>query len=134
MLQAIAVFSRIVLGLLFVVTGVLKLPDIKGFYAVLLSYNMFPKWFARLGSYGLPFTELVVGAWLLAGYYAFYAASATLLLLFASNVVVLAALLKRKKIDNCGCYGIALKVPVTWKKFAENLVWMVLAAMIMYAG
>ncbi|MBI4146407.1 DoxX family membrane protein [Candidatus Woesearchaeota archaeon] len=114
---------RIVLGLLLVITGALKIPNLKGFSVIVASYGLLPRKLVKPLAYVQPFAEFVVGVWVLSGQYLFFASIAGLLLMLAADIFVLSALLKRKKLDNCGCYGIAFKIPLSWKKFIENLVW-----------
>lgn len=134
MLQQIALIFRVVLGLLFAVTGLLKLPDLKGFYVVLVSYNLFPSWFARVNAYVLPVVEVLAGVWLLTGFYLRYSTLFSVLLLFSSTLIVLIVLLKGRKVENCGCYGTMFKTPISWKKFAENVLWLGMSIVAFFAS
>ncbi len=125
-LQYFVPLMRIVLGLLFIVTSLLKFHNLKGFSVIVASYDVLPKKLVRPLAYIQPFAEFVVGCWILSGRQLFYAAIAGLLLMVVANTFVLFALIKKRKMDNCGCYGVAVKVPLTWKKFYENLVWILL--------
>ena len=114
---------RIVLSLLFVITSVRKLPDLKPFSVIVASYGVLPRKLVKPAAYSQPIIELIIGLWILSGRYLFQAAIAGLLMMIVANYFVLTALIKKKKMDNCGCYGVKVKVPLTWNKFYENLVW-----------
>ena len=131
MLEYFAIVFRVILGWLFVLTGLLKLPDLKGFYVILLSYNLLPTWFARISAYTLPLAEIFAGVWLMTGLSKFYAASFVLLLLLSSTFVILAALIRKQRVENCGCYGTLFAHPVTWGKLMENLGWIVVAVIVL---
>jgi putative oxidoreductase len=118
--------------MLFLITGLLKIPDLKGFYFVLLSYGLFPKWFARINAYSLPAIEILTGVWLLTGIKVKPAAALALTLLATSTLIILTTLIKKRKIENCGCYGTTFKTPVTWLKLLENCIWITLA-LILYS-
>ena len=125
---------RIILGLLFIITGALKFPNLKGFMLIVASYNLLPRQLVKPAAYLQPFIEFLVGWWILSGMYLFYSAIAGLLLMIVANVFILKGLLAKKDMENCGCYGVAIKIPLTWKKFAENLVWTVLFIILIIAA
>lgn len=134
MIDTLAIVFRILLGILFTTTGMLKLPDLHGFYIILLTYNMFPKWLARISAIVLPFAELILGFLLLTGIMPLPVISVTLLFLIQSTLIVCIALIKKQNIENCGCYGTMFVSPVTWKKLVENIVWIVLAVTVLYTA
>ncbi len=117
---------RIILGILFIGTAALKLPNLKGFAVIVASYNILPRWMVKPAAYSLPFVEFMVGWWILSGKLLLYSASAGLALMIIADIFVLKGLLSKKKMENCGCYGTSIKVPLSWKKMSENLVWTVL--------
>jgi len=114
---------RIILGILFIITGALKLPNLKGFSAIVASYGLLPKSLVKPAAYVQPFVEFIVGWWILSGKYLLYSSIAGLLLILTADVFVIKGLMQTKKIENCGCYGVTIKVPLTWKKLAENIFW-----------
>lgn len=114
---------RIILGLLFVITGALKFPNLRGFSIIVATYNLLPRWLVKPAAYVQPFVEFGAGLWLLLGTNLFYSALLGLFLMIAANVFVIKGLIEKRKMENCGCYGVAIKVPLTWKKLVENLIW-----------
>src|SRR5574342_40953 len=125
---------RILLGILFIITGALKLPNLKGFSVIVASYGLLPRKLVKPAAYIQPFVEFFVGWWILSGKYLLYGAVAGLLLIIAANVFVISGLIQKKKMENCGCYGAAIKVPLTWKKLAENIAWTVLLIVLILAA
>jgi len=117
---------RIVLGLLFIVTSALKLPNLKGFATIVASYNILPRQLVRPAAYSLPLIELLVGFWILLGEQLVYAGIAGLLLMLMADFFMIKGFRQGKKMENCGCYGTAIRVPLTKKKIVENLIWTVL--------
>lgn len=125
---------RIVLGLLLIVTGLLKLPNLRAFSVIVASYGILPRKLVKPLAYMQPFIEVIIGSWVLSGEYLFEAGLAGMALMAVATLFVLSALLKKKKMDNCGCYGIAVKIPLTWRKFGENVVWVALFALLSFAS
>ena len=114
---------RIILGLFYAITGAMKLLNLKGFSIIVATYGILPRKLVKPSAYAQPIIEFAIGLWILSGKRLFYAAIAGLLMIIIANFFVLTALVKKKKIQNCGCYGVNIKVPLTWKKFLENIIW-----------
>jgi len=125
---------RVILGILFILTGALKFPNLKGFSVIVASYSILPRQLVKPAAYVQPFVEFAVGWWILSGKYLVYGAIAGLVLMVAANVFVIWGLIQKKKMENCGCYGTIVKVPLTWKKLAENIIWTVLFILLILAG
>jgi hypothetical protein len=124
---------RLALAALLLFSGIMKLFDLKGFYVTVVKFGILPRKLAKPFAYSLPFFEIIVGAMLLLAILLPFAALAAALLMVVSEIGIAGALLKQKKIDNCGCFGAAFKVPVTWRKFAENIGWLVAAVAVFWA-
>src|SRR5574341_625795 len=122
---------RIILGILFIITGALKFPNLKGFSVIVASYGLLPRQLVKPAAYAQPVIEFIVGWWILSGKGLFYSATAGLILMIVANIFVASGLIQKKKMENCGCYGVAIKVPLTWKKFAENIIWTILFIVLM---
>ena len=125
---------RIILGLLFIITSALKFPNLRGFSVIVASYGLLPRQLVKPAAYAQPFIEFIVGWWILSGKQLFYGATAGLLLMISANIFVVYALIQKKKMENCGCYGANIKIPLTWKKVFENLFWTVLLIVLMIAS
>ena len=125
---------RIILGILFIVTGALKFPNLKGFSVIIASYKLLPRQLVKPAAYIQPFVEFFVGWWVLSGINLFYAAVAGLLLMIVATVFITKGLMEKKRLENCGCYGANITVPLSWKKFAENIIWIVLFIILIIAA
>lgn len=103
---------RLGVGVLFVVTGVLKLGDPTAFATEIHNYQLFT-WTAPFAAATLPAIEIVLGAALIAGPRAWVRASAlgtgALMLVFTVAVITVVA---RGINISCGCFG-AGSGPVT---------------------
>lgn len=116
---------RIILGLLYIFASVFKFPDIKGFAKAITSFGIVPRKLVKPIAYLHPVAELAVGIAILFNIYLRDAAFLGLALIIIADIFVTYGYLK-KKMDNCGCYGIAIKVPITKYKLIENAIWTML--------
>ncbi len=123
----VALIIRILLALLFIITGILKAKNLKKFFIVVVSFDVLKGKLAKLFAYTLPFAEIIVGILVMFNLYPVWSSGLLLLMIVVSTLGVVIALIKRQKIDDCGCYGGALKIPVTWKKVGENSIWILLS-------
>jgi len=125
---------RLILAMLFLFSGVVKLSDLRGFSGIIAKFGLLQKQLVKPVAYSLPFIQIFLGAWLLTNSYLFGAALLAVLMMLVSEIGIGWVLYKKKKIDNCGCYGTFIQIPVTHAKFAENLVWLVIAIiLVVYA-
>jgi len=113
---------RIMLGLLYIFASVFKFPDLKRFAASIASFGLVPKKLIKPIAYLHPVVELLVGIAILFNIYLTEAAFIGLVLIIIADIFVTYAFFN-KKIDDCGCYGIAIKVPITKYKLIENAIW-----------
>lgn len=118
---------RFVLATLLVVSGFLKVSDLRGFADIVQRYNVMPRRLARFSAYVQPFGEIVVGGILFSGSRLVLGAALALVSLSVATFFVAYALVRKVKLDNCGCYGTTVKVPVSWRKVVENVLWILLA-------
>ncbi|MBT3813843.1 DoxX family membrane protein [Candidatus Woesearchaeota archaeon] len=118
---------RVILGLLFLISGILKIRKLKDFFFIVVQYGILKGKLARIFAYTLPFAELIIGLFLLINYLPFITAILTLLLLLLSTSGLLYVIYKKKEMDDCGCYGGTVKVPIGLGKITENLIWILLA-------
>jgi hypothetical protein len=126
----LVVVLRLILGALFTFSGVVKMIDLKKFFIIVAGYGMLPRKLVKPFAYGFPFAEFIIGLLLLSisqrsGLRV--PALLALALLIVSTTGVIGALIQKKKMQNCGCYGALVQVPLTWKKLVENLFWIALA-------
>lgn len=97
--------SRIALGGVFLFAGATKAFDAGGLAAAIRSYGLnLPEWFVSVSAYSLPYLEILLGLYLLAGLFTKPSAWITnaLMLLF---IVALAQGAARGLEIDCGCFG-----------------------------
>jgi len=117
---------RILLGALFLFSSTMKLTNLKGFYLIFLQYGLVKGSVAKPFAYLLVFSELLVGILLLINWQLFYAGIGALIILIGSTYGVLYIYLGKRKMENCGCFGTAIKIPIDGRKVIENAVWILL--------
>jgi uncharacterized membrane protein YphA (DoxX/SURF4 family) len=96
--------ARLVLGGVFVVAGLLKIPDPAESARAVQAYDLLPPDVGEAVGYGLPFLEVALGALLLLGYATRLAAAVTGVLLVVFVAGVASAWARGLSID-CGCFG-----------------------------
>jgi uncharacterized membrane protein YphA (DoxX/SURF4 family) len=127
---AIISLLRIILAALFLFSGIAKMFDLRGFSIITAKFGMLPRQLVKPFAYALPFVEVLLGLWLLSNRMLYWSSLGAIALMVVSEIGIAGALIRQKKIENCGCFGPALKVPVTWRKFAENLIWLAMAVLV----
>ena len=118
------------LGIVIALSGILKLFDLKSFYRVILKIGFFRGSLYILNkvlAYSLPFIEIIVGILLLLNTYIKTSSFILLLMFIVSLIGVCYAYWKHKKIENCGCWGNFIKVPINKWKIFENIIWQILS-------
>jgi hypothetical protein len=118
---------KVIIGLLFLISGFLKLPDLKGFFVIFVQYGILKGTLARIAAYSFPFVEIIVGIALLTSNYEFFFSGIAFLMLLVSTLGIIFVLYSKKKIDNCGCFGTSIKSPLDKKKLIENILWSLIA-------
>lgn len=116
--------ARMIVGLLFIFTAVLKIMDLRGFYLIFLQYGLFSKNVAKILAYVQPFVEFIIGLLLIydSGFLLVGTVGGIGLMLVATFFVVF-GYVKKLKMQNCGCYGTAIESPLSIKKIVENIIW-----------
>jgi uncharacterized membrane protein YphA (DoxX/SURF4 family) len=97
--------ARLAVGAVFVLAGVTKLVNPGSFSATLLAYDVLPVDLLRPVALILPWLEVVVGLYLLAGMFTRVAAWAAIALLAVFMVAITQALLRGLSLEDCGCFG-----------------------------
>lgn len=114
--------SRLVLGGVFLVAGITKAFDAGGFAASIRSYGLgLPEWFVSLSAYGLPYLEIMIGLYLIAGLFTKPSAWATNAMMVVFILALLQGALRGLEID-CGCFGGAATAesPSLWSAFLRD--------------
>jgi uncharacterized membrane protein YphA (DoxX/SURF4 family) len=119
--------TRILIGALLIVAGVLKAHDGPAANAAAVAaYRILPPALVAPLGVALPFLEIFLGGYLIAGLFTRIAAyiAAAQFLLFAAAV---ASLVVRQIPANCGCFGSGVNTPPTWGHVAVDLLLVVVA-------
>jgi uncharacterized membrane protein YphA (DoxX/SURF4 family) len=124
--------SRAVVGGVFLLTGILKALDVPSFEHSIQAYQMVPAVLVPVMANGLPWLEIVVGAYVLAGLYRRWSALVVgaLLVIF---MIAMGQALARGLTLQCGCFGAALggaalREEVNIGSILRDGVWLLLAA------
>ncbi len=97
--------SRLVLGGVFLFAGATKIPDPGSLAASIRSYELgLPEWFVSLAAFGLPYLEVMLGLYLIAGLFTKTSAWATNALTALFLLALLQGAARGLEID-CGCFG-----------------------------
>ena len=117
------------LGVLFAVSGLLKLADRRGFQSGLARYKILPARLVPFASRVIPVVEVVIGGCLLVGLHSrLAAAAATVLLVVVTAGVVVN--LRRGRLIPCACFGTASTSPITIRTVVRNAALFVLALIV----
>ncbi len=101
---AAGVLARVVVGAVWVVAGVLKLPDPNENVRAVRAYELLPESVVPVVGHGLPILEILVGLCLLFGLLTRVAAVVSVVLLLAFLTGISSAWARGLSID-CGCFG-----------------------------
>jgi uncharacterized membrane protein YphA (DoxX/SURF4 family) len=100
----LATAARLVVGGVFLVAGVLKLPDPAAAVRAVRAYRLLPESLVAPVAFGMPVIEIAVGLALLLGVFVRTAAVVSALLLVVYMVGIASAWARGLQID-CGCFG-----------------------------
>lgn len=113
--------SRLILGGVFIAAGIPKILDPGAFAVAIRSYELsLPEWFVSFSAYALPYAEVLIGLYLIAGLFT----KPTAWLTTALMVVFTAALLQGaiRGLDiNCGCFGASEESSNLWLAFLRDV-------------
>ena len=102
--ELVGALARLVVGGVWVVAGILKLPDPAESVRAVRAYQLLPESVVPLIGHGLPVLEILVGVCLLTGLLTRLTASLSVLMLTAFVVGIASAWARGLQID-CGCFG-----------------------------
>lgn len=104
---------RFLLAFLFIFVGAQKiLEPYQNFLYVIEAYDVFPAWMAAVIARTLPWIEVFLGVFLLLGLWTRYAVVGVTVLMAGFWLIVGQAVLRRLPIEECGCFGGALAMPL----------------------
>lgn len=126
--------SRLILGGVFLVSGATKVVDPGAFAVAIRSYELnLPEWFVSFSAHSLPYAEILLGLYLVAGLFTRPAAWATNALMVVFMLALLQGALRGLQI-NCGCFGAGSEPSNLWLDFLRDLGLLVLGLHIALAS
>jgi len=116
---------RLVVGGVFIWSGMLKVLDPLGFAQNVEAYELFPRWMCLLVAVTLPFVEVVTGLLLVLGL--FRRAAALIACGLLSGFIILVAVTMVRGLDlSCGCFG-SFSGKVGWPLLVQDIVLLFMA-------
>jgi len=113
MLNKFFILIRVLLGLLFVVSGAEKaIGPAENFLYVIQGYAILPDALARLVSLVFPWVELLLGIFIFLGLWLDWAFRGLLLMSGALILMVGQAIVRKLPLDSCGCFGSLVHLPL----------------------
>ena len=111
--------ARLILGVIFILSGVAKIGEPAAFAKEIANYNMMPNYLINIWALTLPWIELICGLFLMVGIRlkANSIVSSGLYLIF--NIAIAYAMLQGLNI-NCGCHAALLAEQVGFPKIFQN--------------
>ena len=132
-LGILVVTIRILIGILFLVSGAEKLTrNYENFILVVQSYKVLSDHGAVYVARVIPWVELALGIALIAGFKIRTSLTALWILVSAFIAVVGSALSRKLPIDDCGCFGDAVSFPLKGILIFDAGLWTLLLFMIIF--
>ncbi len=125
------VLIRILIGLIFVVSGLEKLMShYQNFLYVLQAYDVIPQPWDHLFALVFPWFELVCGVFAVLGFSTLWALRGILAMTSGFLFVIAQALIRNLPIESCGCFGQMISVPLPVMLLLDSLIWIYTAYLI----
>ena len=97
--------TRVILGSVFLISGIGKLLDHAKFINVVINYQIISPSLSRLYGLLLPYAELIVAVMIIFGIYVDEGAFVALLMLISFIIAISVNLARGRKNLDCGCFG-----------------------------
>jgi uncharacterized membrane protein YphA (DoxX/SURF4 family) len=124
--EVLILFSRVLLGTVFVVASIEKIAVPELFASSIQAYRMLPEAPVNLFALWLPWIELLTGLFLLGGVAVRASALLVSSMLLVFVVALVSVVMRGLEID-CGCFGGISQTQVGWGKILEDLGLLLLA-------
>ncbi|MBI1805743.1 MAG: DoxX family membrane protein [Ignavibacteria bacterium] len=123
----LSLFSRVVLGVVFIIASIDKIVAPDAFAANVQAYELVPYALVNITALVIPWIELICGIFLLGGVRVQSCSAVLSALLLIFIIAMMTALVRELKID-CGCFGKEHASPVSWMRVLEDVGLFVLGA------
>ena len=120
---------RIAIGLLLIVAGGLKIGHFADLASVIAAFRLLPSFLVAPMAIALPFFEVGLGLYLVAGFCT-RAAALLATIEFAVFAAAIASVVVRGIPTSCGCFGPADATPASWLDVVRDLALTALAAFV----
>ena len=100
----VSLVARLTLGIVLIVAGAKKLPNLEGSVLATNAYQILPYELVKLVGYGLPFAEVGLGLLLVIGLFTRLSGLLGALLMLAFIIAITSVWIRGISID-CGCFG-----------------------------
>jgi len=128
-INKILVFLRVLIGTLFLVSGIEKLTQpYENFLYIIQSYQFLNNsLLEKMAALSFPWVELILGVFLFLGLWT--KLSIIGLWLFTSSFIIVVgqAIIRQLPIDQCGCFGDLVHIPLHMTFVIDLTVWIILA-------
>jgi peroxiredoxin/uncharacterized membrane protein YphA (DoxX/SURF4 family) len=131
-MQATLLAARLLLAAIFIVAGLSKLADSKGFRQTLAEFGT-PSALAGVLVFAIPATELAIATALVFMNFAWWGASVAFALLVGFTIAISISLLQGRK-PNCRCFGELAAAPIGGFTLTRNAVLITMAGFIVTKG
>jgi uncharacterized membrane protein len=125
---AIAWTVSAALAAVFGASAIFKLIDLGEFRAAVENYRALPEWLAGAATIAIPVAEILGAVGLLDSRTRFASAVELVLMLALFTAAIVVNLMRGRLYIDCGCFGPALRQPLSWWLPARNLALMGLVA------
>jgi uncharacterized membrane protein YphA (DoxX/SURF4 family) len=132
-MEAAVLIVRLLLGGLLVVAGILKLGHAADLAANIAGFRLLPATIVGPIALALPFVELLLGGYLIAGLFTRTVAAICAGLLFLYAAAIASAVVRHIPV-NCGCFGPNDSAVADWPHVAFDLMLAVAALFIVYGA
>jgi uncharacterized membrane protein YphA (DoxX/SURF4 family) len=119
--------ARLIVGFIFVYAGIGKIADPETFAKEIFNYHILPNYSINIIALVLPWLELIVGIFLIAGIRVRASATIASISMLVFIIAVLSAMFRGLDI-NCGCFADKI-VMVGWHKVLEDLAILIAAVL-----
>lgn len=137
MFAIVLVVLRLLLAALFAYAAVLKLKNPQAFAYSVKAFDILPDHLAQLATFAVPWTEIVIAACLIVGFWT-RAAAALLVVVLVVFIVAIVSVLTRGLSVSCGCFGEAAKGicgdKLGWCNVVQNSVLLALSMTVAVGG
>ena len=127
--EYLSLFCRLVIGLIFIYSGLTKVSFPGEFAFAIQNYQILPDSLTNFAALLTPWLEIYCGLFLIAGIY--QRASAILIsgMLFVFIIALFSAMIRGLDI-NCGCFG--RETQIDWRRIVEDIALLLLSAHLVF--